>query len=934
MPTNFTPGSIVNLRNRDWVVMPGSDKELLFVKPLNGTEDEATAVYLPLEFPNEKPKSSVFPSPGVNDLGSYDSARMVYHASRLSFRNVSGPFRCFGKLSFRPHAFQLVPLIMALKQRVTRLLVADDVGIGKTVEALLIAKEFLDRGKITRFAVVCPAHLCVQWQKEIREKFALEAEILTTSTVSQLERQITGDGSVFSHFPFLVISIDYIKQDQRREAFALNGPDLIIVDEVHTCANPAGRPGADQLRNLLVSRLADKESRHLILLSATPHSGKTLEFQSVLSLLSKDYANLDVAQADQDTKERAARNILIRRRADVEKWYEETPFPKRESHTVEYKLSNDYLEIHDALLELLDFAGAVNKIDRNKVKFWLFTALSLFRGVMSSPMAGLAMINKEKGITDEEITEEELMRTGSYIADQSINDEGDDPENALSKLTESKKTTSKITRIKEMLESNVRDCKLEALIKQIKGMLEEGYNPIVFCKYIKTAEYVYASIVNARLGNVKIECVTGNDPGEERDRKIEEMENATGKKILVSTDCMSEGKNLQKAFNAVIHYDLPWNPNRLEQREGRIDRYGQNSRIVKTVILVGSNNVVDSTIIRVLHERANQIRQQTGISVPFPQDSQAIVDALLFALKRETEKNRKYEQLTFEFPDEMDYIDQIIEELEDAAKAQRVIQSVFSRPDIDVNQMGEFIREIDEKTGNPSDVEKFFLACMTGLGAQYEKGKKKHCYNVYTENLDISLTEALGQTNEAAVTFASPVPEGYFYLGRNSDAVELLCRKILGGAVKEGKFSDRASVITTKEVQTKTVLLLLRVRNIIKNVETGNEMVTEEMVVNGYRGQFRNGDLLTSEECLNLFETAKPTAPMSQQAAGRRLEEELKALKEAPETMLKIVRERSEALIEAHQKFSKVAGDEGFEVVEPVLPPDLLGIYILVPEVK
>ena len=120
MPANFTPGSIVNLRNRDWVVMPGSDQELLFVKPLNGTEDEATAVYLPLEFPNEKPRSSVFPSPDVDDLGSYDSARMIYHASRLSFRNVSGPFRCFGKLSFRPHAFQLVPLIMALKQRVTR----------------------------------------------------------------------------------------------------------------------------------------------------------------------------------------------------------------------------------------------------------------------------------------------------------------------------------------------------------------------------------------------------------------------------------------------------------------------------------------------------------------------------------------------------------------------------------------------------------------------------------------------------------------------------------------------------------------------------------------------------------------------------------------------------------------------------------------------
>jgi len=933
MPVSFKPGSIVNLRNRDWVVMPGSDDTILNIKPLNGTEDEATAVYLPLEFPNEKPKSSVFPSPGVEDLGSYESAKMIYHASRLSFRNVSGPFRCFGKLSFRPHAFQLVPLIMALKQNVARLLVADDVGIGKTVEALLIAKEYLDRGKISRFAVVCPAHLCVQWRKEILEKFALEAEILTTSTVSQLERQISGDGSVFTHFPYLVISIDYIKQDQRREAFALNGPEFIIVDEVHTCANPAGRPGADQLRNLLVSRLSENTRRHMILLSATPHSGKTTEFQSVLSLLSKDYATLDIAAADDTTRDNAAKNILIRRRADVEKWYEDTPFPKRESHTVEYKLSNTYMEVHDILLGMLSKAVTVKQMDKRQERFWLFTALSLFRGVMSSPHAGLAMINKESGKIVDEGFEDEPIRYADNLTDQVATEDGDDPGNDLISFTDKSKSDSKFKEVKKLLEGNFKDTKFEAMLNQVKRMLDDGYNPIVFCKYIKTAEYIHAYLLKS-LSDIKIACITGNDPGEERDRKIEEMENATGKKVLVSTDCLSEGRNLQKAFNAIIHYDLPWNPNRLEQREGRIDRYGQNSSVVKTVILVGTNNIVDSTIIKVLYNKTNQIRQETGISVPFPQDSQAIVDALLVALKQEAGKNRQYEQLTIDFPDEYEYLDKIIDEIDAAGEAQKLIQHVFSRPDIDVNQMAEFIHEIDEKTGNPADVEQFFQACMTGLGAQYTSKDKKSCYTIFTDNLDTSLKEALGNSLEAAITFASPVPEGYSYLGRNSDAIELLCRKILGGAVKENKFSNRAAVIVTVNVAVKTVLLLLRVRNIIRNVETGKEMVTEEMVVNGYRGQFSAGDLLSNEECLLLLDTARPTAPISNQAAEQRLEGELRSIKEGHKTMLKIVRERSQSLIEAHQRFSKVAGNEGFEVVEPVLPPDLLGVYILVPEVK
>src|SRR5437016_10534455 len=116
----------------------------------------------------DRPADASFPLPASEDLGDISTARLLYDSARLAFRNGAGPFRCLAKLSFRPRSYQIVPLIMALRQESVRLLVADDVGVGKTVEALLVVKELLERRKIKRFAVVCLPHLCEQWQAEIR----------------------------------------------------------------------------------------------------------------------------------------------------------------------------------------------------------------------------------------------------------------------------------------------------------------------------------------------------------------------------------------------------------------------------------------------------------------------------------------------------------------------------------------------------------------------------------------------------------------------------------------------------------------------------------------------------------------------------------------------------------------------------------------------
>ena len=174
---------------------------------------------------------------------------------------------------------------MAMRQDTVRLLIADDVGVGKTVEAMLIVREMMERAQVRRFAVICLPHLCDQWQQEFRDKLDIGAVIIRSNTQARLDRMIQGDASVYDYYPYQIISIDYIKNDTRRAVFIEQSPELIIVDEAHACALPAGASKSQQQRHSLIADLAEKKKKHLIMLTATPHSGKPEEFHSLLGML-------------------------------------------------------------------------------------------------------------------------------------------------------------------------------------------------------------------------------------------------------------------------------------------------------------------------------------------------------------------------------------------------------------------------------------------------------------------------------------------------------------------------------------------------------------------------------------------------------------------------------------------------------------------------
>ena len=211
---SFSVGTLVKARGREWVVLPESQDDFLVVRPLGGTDAEVAGIDTHLE--SVDPASFDLPDP--TRLGDFQSCRMLRNAIRLGFRSSAGPFRSFGKIAVEPRPYQLVPLLMALKLDPVRLLIADDVGIGKTVEALLIARELLDRAEVQRMSVLCPPHLAEQWQDELRDKFHIEAELVLSSTAKRLDR-VCGNRSVFDVFPYTIVSLDYIKSESRRNDF-------------------------------------------------------------------------------------------------------------------------------------------------------------------------------------------------------------------------------------------------------------------------------------------------------------------------------------------------------------------------------------------------------------------------------------------------------------------------------------------------------------------------------------------------------------------------------------------------------------------------------------------------------------------------------------------------------------------------------------------
>ena len=950
-------GKLVKFRGRRCVVQPSDDHEVILLKPLGGSDDEIISIFTPVLQPFDKLEDDQFELPDKSDLDSFLTAKLLYDAARLSFRQVSGPFRCMGKLSFRPRAYQLVPLIMALKQQVTRLLIADDVGVGKTIEALLILRELIERGTIRTFAVLCPPHLCEQWQSELASKLDIDAVIIRSSTVAGLERKIIGDDTLnaFNYYPFQVVSIDYVKNgSQKMPAFLKDVPDLVIVDEAHTCTKNLDfkKISQSQQRYELLEKISKNEAQHLILLTATPHSGKDGEFKSLLGLVDQEFEHYDFSDLLTSEKRKVAAHFIQRKRSNIEKWLdEENPFPKRTTEELPYTLSSssDYFKLYQ---DVLKFARGISTegVSENKARIKYFAALSLLRGVMSSPLTGYEMLQRRKSkiaesgeITDEEVSDNPIL--------EKWDEQGDSEQIEIIEqagLSESEwNTLSRLAQKAAELINIEKDFKVKRGLEQIKIWINKGQSPIVFCRFIATAEYVAKILKDHFPKDVDIRAISSVLSDEERREKIDEMAKSP-KRILVATDCLSEGINLQDKFNAILHYDLPWNPNRLEQREGRVDRFGQpgwidkNGNYQNTIdvkVLFGEDNPMDVVVLKIIIAKIQRIKNSSGVSIALADDNRSVMDKVLkeVLLNPEKAQNRFAKQMRIDFgpSPELDELDvEITNEIEAARVKAEKIHSIFAHDNIMPEEVKKDLHEVDEAIGDVATLEAFVLAAGQLLGASFEPVKGGYIFK--KQNMDEWMAAALGQGDKIHISFQSPTPLGFRYIGRNHRFIEQLCHRLIANSLdkeRKDQKAARSSVFRTDAVEVQTTLIQFRVRNVIREVSKAHEMVSEEMFLWGYQ-QTPDGIIaLPVEDCKRLLHTSS-ALDISRERQELVFERELNHFEELHPDFIKVVEERAEELVNAHTRFAKYLGAKRYEAVTPVLPPDILGVYVLIPNPK
>ena len=935
----FGVGSLVTTRGREWVVLPQSRPPgFLVLRPLGGADDEVAGVFPGLEHV----EAATFPPPDPDDAGNAASAGLLRAALRIGFRASAGPFRSLARLAVEPRAYQLVPLLMALRQDTVRLLIADDVGIGKTVEAALIAAELLEQGDASGIAVLCGPSLAEQWQQELAGKFGVHAELVLPGTIRRLERGLLQGETLFDRHKHLIVSTDFIKRPGLREQFWHGCPDLLIVDEAHTCVSDGTGGRSRMLRHELVRRLAADTGRHLVLVTATPHSGKDEGFANLLELLSPDLQYSDLQSAD--GRARLARYFVQRRRADIRSYLDEsTPFPQdRLSQERPYELSPAYKELFADVLAyaretVRDPAGGQLQ---QRVRYW--SALALLRALASSPRAAAATLRTRAANLNADDPEEadRLGRSAVLdLPDEETTESADAAPGADSDSetgdTAHRRRLRRFAARADALEGSA-DVKLTLVTAVVKELLLDGFNPIVFCRFIDTAEYV-AGHLASRLGDgYAVAAVTGTLPPEERQARIRELTADPGRRpVLVATDCLSEGVNLQDSFQAVVHYDLAWNPTRHEQREGRVDRFGQRADTVRAVTIYGTDNGIDGIVLNVLLRKHEQIRKALGISVPVPDRSDDVVQAILEGLLLRDDQG---EQLAFEGMG-AERRAELHREWDSAAEREKQSRTRYAQAGIQPGEVARELAEMRTSLGTQDEVAHFIREAVGALHADVAVLPDR--LEATTTALPAGVRDALvpGHAEPLAFYRDLPVPPRQAYLDRTDPNVAAIARYVLECALDpaapaQDRPARRCGVMRTSAVQRRTTLLLVRFRMHVElpGRDGPRQIVAEDAQVLAYRGAAADAAWLAVDEVQALL-AAQPTGNVPPDQAADFVEQAVAGLPALGSHLEQSAENLATRLRDDHIRVREAVGQRVRRQIDvrAQQTPDVLGVYVYLP---
>lgn len=547
----------------------------------------------------------------------YDENYLRYVTLLSKIKNeTAGGFLSSLASGIIPLPHQLHVLNRAMETNNIRYILADEVGLGKTIEAGMLIRELKSRGLVSRILVVCPTGLVTQWASEMQDKFHEKFQVILPSDFDTI-RRLTDNDDVYGQFDQVISPMDSIKpiekhagwseekvekyNEERIYSIINSGWDLIIIDEAHRVAGSSGEVARYKLGNLL-----SQASPYLLLLSATPHNGKTEPFLRLIRLLDAEL----FPNAKSIVREQVAPFLIRTEKREAIDNNGNFLFKKRLTHLVTISW-DERNSLQRELYEMVSayVAKTYNKALRNRKKnmCMIFLLIIMQRMVTSSTAAIRQSLERRLNV---------LLEQSTYIGnlkeedldELNIEDGVEDAIKAVSLNMEQEiEELKQIISLAKQAQFQNQDAKIEPLLNEIDAILSEDRTQkvIIFTEFVATQTYLQELLVNR---GYTVTILNGGMSIDERNAAMQEFKTSTS--IFISTDAGGEGLNLQFA-NIIINYDLPWNPMKIEQRCGRVDRIGQQRDVHIYNFIVGET--VENRVREVLEEKLSVILKEMGV---------------------------------------------------------------------------------------------------------------------------------------------------------------------------------------------------------------------------------------------------------------------------------------------------------------------------------
>lgn len=629
------PGQLVEVRRRQWVVtdvssgaISNANKYTQHLVSLSSLDEDSMDEEIQVIWELEA-GAQVLEKAGLPSITGWDSNdRLEAFLDAVRWGAVTNADHSFLQSPFRSgitiEDYQLDPLVRAVEMARVNLLIADDVGLGKTIEAGLVIQELIVRHRARTVFVVCPASLQIKWQTEMQEKFGLEFRIIDTEYIKHLRRERGIHVNPWTSYPRLVTSMDWMKSGEGLRLLKDVLPpnityprkfDILVVDEAHNIAPSSALKYAIESQRTRLIRLLAPHFTNRLFLSATPHNGYQESFTSLLELLD-DQRFARTVMPD----EKQLQRVMVRRlKSDIVDLDGKQVFPVRKLEGLEIDYSEEERRIH-ALLREYTFDRS-KSVKGTRFEYGSdFVHMLLKKRLFSSPMAFALTLakhretlehrkpKKESETVNDLILRKAILKTEEEYSDDLQAEEAQDEAVAVAgELAPplSSKQRDMLDHLSDWVEKNRNrvDSKAKGILEWLENHLKTNgcwnrKRVILFTEYRATHLWLHQILTVNGYGGDRLMCLHGSMLPDERElvkAAFQAHPDISSVRILLATDAASEGIDLQNHCNYMIHIEIPWNPNVMEQRNGRIDRHGQKEDSVFIWHPVGKGFVTRST---------------------------------------------------------------------------------------------------------------------------------------------------------------------------------------------------------------------------------------------------------------------------------------------------------------------------------------------------